>query len=375
MRQICYITGTRADFGLMHSTLSGIHGHSQLELSIAITGMHLDEKYGDTKAEVVGAGFQTYVVGNKEISSSRLAMAASVGDQVSGFSELFSDLQPTVILVLGDRGEMLAASIAALYLNIPVVHVHGGELSGTVDESIRHAISKLSHFHFVATETSKQRLIRMGEKPSNVFVTGAPGLDDIINIQVLSKDAMLNSLNLEIDQKILTVIFHPVVQDAELAGFQMQEVLFALPENCQVVILMPNSDAGGELIREKVKEFSLVRENVRSFTHISRETYLGLLAHSDVLIGNSSSGIIEAASFSTWVINIGDRQANRERNINTVDVEIKAEAIELSIISLLNKPRLILNNVYGDGKAGARITRLLSTIEINNETTKKRNAY
>ena len=374
MRHICYVTGNRADFGLIRSTLQKIDSHPQLKLSIAMTGMHLIAKYGSTKQDVVNAGFNTYIVDSKE-DSTQLSMAVSVGEQISGFSKLFSSLHPSIVLVLGDRGEMLAASIAALYLNIPVAHIHGGELSGTVDECIRHAISKLSHFHFVATQKSQQRLVRMGEKAANVMVTGAPGLDDIINVQIPAKTNLCDELVINPNGYILTVIFHPIVQDAELAGGQMEEVLSALPEDYQIVILMPNADAGAGLIRDKISEYSLARKNVTTAAHISRNLYLSLLAHSDVLIGNSSSGIIEAASFGTWVINIGGRQANRERNANTIDVEVEGIAIKRLINYVLTTTKLKPNNVYGDGQTGARITDLLLTVEINDETTKKCNSY
>ncbi|MGF1758907.1 UDP-N-acetylglucosamine 2-epimerase [Photobacterium sagamiensis] len=375
MRHICYVTGTRADFGLMRSTLDKIEQVSQLQLSVAITGMHLDSKFGNTKQEVISSGFNTYIVGNSEDDGSRLSMANAVGEQVRGFSQLFASLQPSIILLLGDRGEMLAAAIAALYLNIPVAHIHGGELSGTVDESIRHAISKLSHFHFVATEKSRDRLVRMGELASNVMVTGAPGLDDILNMELPGKSELFDFLTIKNSSRLLAVVFHPVVQDAELAGIQMEQVLAALPTNEQVVILMPNADAGGQLIRDKINEYSSSMDNVKVVTHLPRNLYLSLLAHCDVLIGNSSSGIIEAASFSTWVINIGERQANRDRNANTIDLNVDSKEINDAINQLLFKPEPISRNIYGDGKAGKRIAQLLWEINIDDNTTRKCNTY
>jgi GDP/UDP-N,N'-diacetylbacillosamine 2-epimerase (hydrolysing) len=375
MRHICYVTGTRADFGLMRSTLEKIENSPNLKLSIAVTGMHLDLKYGDTKQEVIELGVDTYIVEHNHEDGSRLAMASAVGEQVGGFSQLFSSLQPSIVLLLGDRGEMLAAAIAALYLNIPVAHVHGGELSGTVDESIRHAISKLSHFHFVATKNSRERLIRMGELESNVTITGAPGLDDILNMELPGKPELLKFLNINNSSLLLALVFHPVVQDADLAGKQMQQVLSALPISGHVVILMPNGDAGAQLIRQKITEYASLVDNVTVITHLPRNFYLSLLSHSDVLIGNSSSGIIEAASFGTWVINIGDRQVNRERNANTIDVRVNSLEIEAAINKVFINPELICQNVYGDGQGGYRIVELLSVLTLNDNTTRKCNAY
>lgn len=375
MRHICYVTGNRADFGLMSSTLEKINQSSQLKLSVAITGMHLDSKYGDTKQDVINFGFDTHIVESGIEDGSRLAMVNAVATQTSGFSELFTSLKPSVILLLGDRGEMLAAAIAALYLNIPVVHIHGGELSGTVDESIRHAISKLSHFHFVATEKSQERLIRMGEKKANVYVTGAPGLDDIINMSLPSKSELIEFLEIDNSITLLSVVFHPVVQDAEIAGEQMGMLLNSLPKSEQVVILLPNADAGGQLIRDKIFAHAKIHHNIKVVTHLPRNMYLSLIAHCDVLIGNSSSGIIEAASFSTQVINIGERQANRERNINTIDVELDEVEIKSAINKARNQKEMAINNVYGDGNTGHRICSLLSSLTIDDNTTRKCNAY
>lgn len=375
MRHICYVTGTRADFGLMSSTLTKINQSAQLKLSVAITGMHLDPKFGATKQEVINFGFDTHIVESGAEDGTRLAMVNAVAAQTSGFSELFSSLKPTVILLLGDRGEMLAGAIAALYLNIPVVHIHGGELSGTVDESIRHAISKLAHFHFVATKKSQERLLRMGEKKANVYITGAPGLDDIINMPIPIKSELIEFLAVDNPTSLLAVVFHPVVQDAEIAGEQISVLLSALPSNEQVVILMPNADAGGQLIRASIFSYANNRQNIKLVTHLPRNMYLSLIAHSDVLIGNSSSGIIEAASFSTNVINIGERQANRERNQNTVDVELDTREIRSAIQKALVQKKLVPGNVYGDGKAGNRISLLLSKLVIDANTTRKCNAY
>lgn len=375
MRHICYVTGTRADFGLMRSTLEKIEKHPQLQLSLAMTGMHLNPAFGDTKNEVLEAGHKTYVVNNCEEDGSRLAMASSVGQQIVGFSELFLSLKPSIILLLGDRGEMLAAATAALYFNIPVVHIHGGELSGTVDESIRHAISKLSHFHFVATHKSRERLIRMGEKSNTVVVSGAPGLDDILNADVPSIDVLRRSLKIKSRDRLLAVVFHPVVQDAEHAGKQMDVLLKGLPNDVQVIILAPNADAGTNNIKRTIIDYCEKNSNAMMISHLSRNMYLSLLSHCSVLIGNSSSGIIEAASFGTPVVNVGSRQANRERNENTFDVEVNTMAISNRIDDALVLPKLSHKNVYGDGKSGARITEMLLELKIDENTTRKCNAY
>ncbi|MCA6222231.1 UDP-N-acetylglucosamine 2-epimerase [Photorhabdus antumapuensis] len=375
MRKICYITGTRADFGLIQSTLTKINQHPELQLSLAVTGMHLDPKFGLTQKEIFACKLDTYVVDSCLNDDSRLSISCSISEQLKGLSILFTKLIPDLILVLGDRGEMLAAAIAALYMNIPVAHIHGGERSGTIDESIRHAISKLSHFHFVATNESKTRLIRMGEKEENIFITGAPGLDDILNIQLPTKGKIFNSLLLNPQEKLLTLIYHPVVQDAESAGEDIKKILNSIPQGLQTIILLPNADTGGNLIRSEIFKYATKRNNIKIVTHLHRELYLSLIAYSDVLMGNSSSGIIEAASFGTRVINIGERQNNRERNRNVIDVPIDTLLISNYLEESLSAEKIITSNIYGDGNAGERITNLLATLRLDNDITKKCNTY
>jgi GDP/UDP-N,N'-diacetylbacillosamine 2-epimerase (hydrolysing) len=359
----------------MSSTLTKINDAKDLKLSVAVTGMHLNPKFGETKKEVVNFGFDTHIVESVSEDGSRLTMVNAVATQTSGFSELFSSLNPSIILLLGDRGEMLAAAIAALYLNIPVVHIHGGELSGTVDESIRHAISKLSHFHFVSTKNSRERLIRMGEEEKNIYVTGAPGLDDIINTPTPNRGELIEFLEINNPITLLAVVFHPVVQDAEMAGQQTSTLLRALPVNQQIVILMPNGDAGGQLIHDEIFNYAKDHQNVKLIKHLPRNMYLSLIANCDVLIGNSSSGIIEAASFATRVINVGERQANRERNLNTFDVGLDTLEIKNAIQTILLDKKPTSENVYGDGHSGERICQLLSELVIDANVTRKCNAY
>ncbi len=375
MRRVCYISGTRADFGLMKSSLMQISDSKDLHLSVIATGMHLFEQYGHTLTEVQSCGFETHVVNVEETEASRKGMSLEVASQLTGFTQVLDELNPDVLLLLGDRGEMLAGAIAALYLNIPVVHIHGGERSGTVDELIRHALSKLSHFHFVATEESRTRLIKMGESEERVFVTGAPGLDEILGMDIPTKDVLMERLNIPDGSTLVSMVYHPVVQNAESAGEEVQKILDALPSDCNQVILMPNSDAGGYAIRERVKKHAESHNHVFVVNHLERELYLSLVKNSDVLVGNSSSGIIEAASFGTPVVNVGERQNNRERNTNTIDVITDTLAIKGAITDCLEGGRFDCVNRYGDGHAGAIMVQLLETLVIDDSTTRKSNAY
>ena len=376
MRKICYITGTRADFGLMTNALQAIEQDSDLELEIIVTGMHLLPKYGNTHKEISDSGFK--IVGNVEVDLSGASgsqMSIALGDQIIGITKVLEANEPDVILLLGDRGEMLAGAIVGIHLNIPVVHIHGGERSGTIDEPIRHAISKLSHYHFVTTKQSRDRLVKMGEIPDNIFITGAPGLDEVINSTFVDRKTVMDKYNLDHAKDFVMVLFHPVVQELLESGTQVKIILDALLKfEIQILILMPNSDAGSDSISDVINQYS-DRKNVEIIKHAPRLDYLSLIRESLVLVGNSSSGIIEAASFGTYVLNIGNRQKYRERNDNTVDVNFNSKEIEEEFAKLLNLKEQKFINKYGDGKASERITSLLKSILINATLMEKTNAY
>jgi GDP/UDP-N,N'-diacetylbacillosamine 2-epimerase (hydrolysing) len=375
-RHICYVSGTRADFGLMRSTLARIHHAPALALSVVATGMHLDPLYGHTVDEIEQAGFA--LAATIEVPTgppSGATMARHIGIITAGLVDAFEKIRPDAVLLLGDRGEMLAAAIAAIHLNLPIVHIAGGDRSGTVDEPVRHAISKLAHFHLTSTEASRERLVRMGEHPDRVLALGTPSLDDIVGAPVASREEVARELGLRPDRPFALMVFHPVLQDAENAGRESAAILAALDRaGLQTVALMPNSDAGSEAIRQALEEAS-TREGFVLKTHLPREAYLSVLANADLMIGNSSSGIVEAASFGTQVVNVGPRQALRERNANITDVGCDAVDIGAAIEQSLASGRLPAGNIYGDGRSGERIRRFLEEVELGPEVLRKVNAY
>lgn len=376
MRKVCYLTGTRADYGLMQSTLQAMHVHPKLSLSLLVTGMHLLPAYGETWREIAGSGLPIDAKVAVDLTgSSGAEMAIALGEQVLGFTQALLDQQPDLVLLLGDRGEMLAGAIAAMHLNIPIVHIHGGELSGTVDESIRHAISKLAHYHFTATKKSRERLIRMGEKPERIFVTGAPGLDAIYKVKLSERGALFGTYNLDPDKPLLMVLFHPVVQQADEAREQMCALLGAATESgMQSLVILPNADAGGQIITEVIRDYA-DRQQISTALHVSRGDYLSLLAYAEVMAGNSSSGIIEAASLNTPVVNVGDRQRCRERNANVIDVAPVKADIAAALASARKMSGQAWPNIYGDGRASERIVEHLVTISLAPEILEKVNAY
>lgn len=376
VRRICYLTGTRADFGLMASTLQRIHRDPRLSLNLVVTGMHLSEDYGLTVREIEAHGLDILARVPVDLSvASGSAMARNLATTLSGTVEALERARPDALLLLGDRGEMLAGALAAIHLGIPVVHLHGGERSGTVDEPVRHAISKLAHLHLVATEASRDRLIRMGEHGRFVRVTGAPGLDGLAELAGASRADLCTEEGLSPDRPIALFVYHPVLHELETAGQDaLASIDAVLDSGCQMVALMPNADAGSHAVREALK----ARQSpgrVVVHTHLPRPRFIAWVAACDVMVGNSSSGIIEAATFGTPVVNIGSRQNMRERNANVVDVSVDPQELRAAVASALRAGRLPATNCYGDGRAGERIIESLATFEPNTALMAKCNAY
>lgn len=375
-RRICYLTGTRADFGLMASTLRAIRDDPGLQLDLLVTGMHLSPDHGHTVDEIVAANLPIRSrVPVPLRPTTGATMARGIGLMTVGFVDALQDDPPDLLMLLGDRGEMLAGAIAALHLNLPILHIHGGERSGTVDEPVRHAISKLAHYHCVATAQSRDRLIRMGELATSVFVTGAPGLDGLAALPRETRDVLCRALALDPRRPVALLVFHPVVQEAEDAARAATTILDALrAHDCQVVALMPNADAGSDAIRQVLQSASS-RTGVQVLAHLERPRFAAWMAACDCMIGNSSAGIIEAATFGTPVLNLGSRQNLRERNANVVDVALQAEPIRQAIGDALRTRRHACANIYGDGAAGMRIVNLLRTLPLDGGLLAKTNSY
>lgn len=380
-RKIAVITGTRADYGIYHSVLRAIENHANLELRLIVCGMHLSPEFGMTINEIEKDGFKIEDKIDTILSSdSGSAMAKSIGITLMGLTQSLERIKPDVLLILGDRGEMMAGALAAIHMNIPVAHIHGGEVTGTVDESIRHSITKLSHIHFPANEDSKARIIKMGEKEENVYVVGAPGIDYIKNTKYLSREEVLNRFNLK-DDKIFILTQHPVTTEKDMVAWQIEETLSAIAElGVQTIISYPNSDNGGREIIKAIEKYREKYDFLKVFKNLSQVEYLSLLNTADAMIGNSSSGIIEAPSFKLPVINIGTRQQGRLRACNIVDVGYNKKEI-LSAINIVlcnkefNKMLQECKNPYGDGNSGIKIADILSKIHINSEFIQKRITY
>ncbi len=375
-RRVIYLSGTRADFGLMQSTLQRIAATPRLGVQVAVTGMHLSSAHGGTIGEIRASGLPVCAELPLDMDTrSAGSMAVAVADCLSGLTPLLMRERPDFLLLLGDRGEMLAGAIAALHVGIPTVHVHGGERSGTVDEPVRHAISKLATYHFVATPGSRERLVRMGEDSTRIFVTGAPGLDGLSQLGEMARQDCLRSLGLSPAGAFALALFHPVVQQAGQARAQAQALLHALQAVAlPVVWLEPNADAGSLEILAALDATALPAGSLR-VRHLPRPLFAAALRHCDVLVGNSSAGIIEAATFGTPVVNIGQRQRLRERNANVIDVPADGAPIEAGLRAALNHGRWPCDNLWGDGHAGERIASLLANLPAGAQLLEKVNSY
>jgi len=288
-----------------------------------------------------------------------------------------ANIKPDILLVLGDRSEMLAGAIAATYLGIPIAHIHGGDISGNVDEPVRHAITKLAHIHFPATQESAQRIIKMGEEPWRVHVVGAPGLD-LISTVLAQNEQIGKKYKLDLNKPLLIVIQHSVVTEANQASAQIVETLEAIKElGHQTVIIYPNADAGGRRMIDVIKRYEDC-SFIKVFESIPHMDYLKILSMARAIVGNSSSGIIEAPSLGVSVVNIGNRQFGRQRGQNVIDVDYKKEEIIRAVRGILNrtcKNKLPVDNIYGDGKAGERIAKVLSETVLEERLLKKRMTY
>nr|WP_320161319.1 UDP-N-acetylglucosamine 2-epimerase [uncultured Methanoregula sp.] len=379
-RKILYISGTRADFGLMTTVLKKIDTHPHLSLEIVATGMHLMEEFGMTVQEIQDAGFSVRRIDAKIEGDNTASMVRFIGNFLQQLGIELQANRPDMILVLGDRGEMLAGAIAGSYMNIPVVHIHGGEISSTVDDITRHAITKLSHIHLAATEESAHRIARMGEDPSRIFIVGAPGLDELHMINPISQDILTARYGIDPEMPLILVLQHPVSQEACLAADQIKNTLDAVLETGeQAIIIYPNADAGGS---EMIRVIHSYKPNkfIRIVKNIPHNDFLSLLRISSVLVGNSSSGIIEAPSLGIPVVNIGTRQWGRQRAQNVIDTGYEKDQIAAAIRKALTDATFIkevrlCRNPYGDGKSADKIIKILNEIRIDAALLQKRMTY
>lgn len=366
-RKICVVTGSRADYGLLRWVMQGIKDDPELYLQVIATGMHLSPTFGLTYRVIEDDGFR--VDAKVEIlgaSDSPEAIAESMALALAGSARAFSELKPDLVVVLGDRFEIFAATAAALVAKIPVAHLHGGETTtGAYDEAFRHSITKMSHLHFVATDEYRSRVIQLGESPKNVYLVGGVGIDSIKNLPLLTREELEAQLGIEFGAKSLLITFHPVTLDAESAEQQMKELLAALSHlhDTTLIFTMPNADTGGHALIKMIEEFVDQNKNASVFTSLGQLKYLSCIANVDGVVGNSSSGLTEVPTFKIGTINIGDRQLGRLQATSVINCEPIEKDIMRSIEKLYSidfkLDLVVAKNPYGEGGASARVVRVL----------------
>lgn len=372
--KVAVMVASRANYGRIKSVLQAIKEHEELELQLIVSASALLYRYGQVVDVISQDGFDISAKVYSIVEGENLTtMAKSTGLGIIELATLFENLMPDIVLTVADRFETMATAIAASYMNIPLAHTQGGEVTGSIDESVRHAITKLSHLHFSATEQSKERVIKMGEETHRVFNTGCPAIDAIAHIDLSLPKGFFETHggvgnNIDINKPYLVVLQHPVTTEFGSGINQIRETLAAISElNMQTVWLWPNVDAGSDDISKGLRMF---RERNRDFPiHFFRnfpvEDYARLIKNSACLIGNSSSGIREGAYLGVPVVNIGTRQNNRERGENVIDVPYEQEAITSAIRAQLKHGTYEKNSLFGDGESGKRIADLLATQKVS----------
>jgi GDP/UDP-N,N'-diacetylbacillosamine 2-epimerase (hydrolysing) len=373
-RKICIVTGTRAEYGLLFWLMKEIENDENLEFQIIVTGMHLSPEFGLTYKEIE----KDFKIDKKiEMilsSDTSIGISKSMGLAQISFSEAYEELKPDILVVLGDRYEIFSAVSSAMISKIPIVHLHGGETTeGSIDESIRHSITKMSHLHFTANKEYRNRVIQLGEQPKNVFNVGGLGIENIKRLNLLSKEEFEKSINFKLNKKNIIVTFHPVTLETLTAKEQFKSLLDAIDtlKNTNIIFTKANSDIDGRVINSMIDDY--VKENSNKsvkFKSLGQLRYLSALQYVDAMIGNSSSGLIEAPSFKIGTINIGDRQKGRIMAKSVISCNsLKNDIIngfEILYSKKFQKKLKDIKNPYGDGCSSKKIVDVLKKIDLDN---------
>ena len=372
-RKICVVTGTRAEYGLLRWLMDGINQSSKLELQIIATGMHLSPEFGLTYKEIENDGFKIDRKVEMLLSSDSLnGIVKSMGLGMIGFSDALEDLNPDLLLVLGDRYEIFSAVSASMVSRIPVAHLHGGEATeGLIDEPIRHSITKMSHLHFVANTEYRKRVIQLGEQPDRVFLVGGLGIDNIVKLNLLDRKELEQALGFKLGSKNLMITFHPVTLEDSTSDEQMQELLAALGKlkDTHLIFTMPNADTDGRILFKLIEDFVERHPYSKAFTSLGQLRYLSCIKHVDGVVGNSSSGLLEVPSFKIGTINIGDRQRGRIMADSVIDCGPTRKSIGDALKRLYStdfqKTLKTVVNPYGTGGASEAIVKKLEDISLS----------
>jgi len=373
-RRICVVTGSRAEYGILQGLIKEIQESQVLELQLVVAGMHLSPEFGLTYREIEQDGFRiSRTVDMQLTSDTSVGIARSLGLGTIGFGEAFHALKPDLLVLLGDRFELLAAASAALVALIPIAHIHGGELTeGAYDDAIRHSITKMAHLHFTASEAYSSRVKQLGEQPTKVFCVGALGIDNIVRLPLLRKDEVEKYIGLSLKGKSLLVTWHPETLRPERTCEDFQNLLDVLRtyESINIIFTKSNADNEGRRINQMIDEFvSLFPDNVVAYTSLGQLRYLSTLKYVSGVVGNSSSGIIEAPSLQKGTVNIGNRQLGRLRAKSVIDSQPDVTSIQNAIERLFSREFQsalpTVSNPYGEGDVASKIVSVLETCSLD----------
>ena len=375
MRKIAVFTGTRAEYGLMSALIKGIDESSYAELALIVGGMHLSPEFGYTVSEIQSDGIPVSVKLEFLVSSETpVGISKSMGLAIISAAEYFERERPHILVLLGDRFEAMAVAQAAMIARIPIAHIHGGEITeGAIDESIRHSITKMSHLHFAATDAYVKRIHQLGENPDNIFNSGAPGIDNIKNLELLTKEELSESLEFNLNKKYILVTHHPVTLSADSGIEGLSNLLSILDEypDYQLIISYPNADTKSRVIIELLEKYYL-KDKKRTFLtrSLGARRYLSAVKHCELVVGNSSSGLIEAPTLGVPTVNIGDRQKGRIHGDSVLNCDDSAASIRRTIVHALSSDFRQLSknakNPYGDGQSSGKILDMLIKFPLEN---------
>ncbi len=373
MRTIAVISGSRADAGLLMGLMNTIREHPLLDLQLFVTGMHLSEQHGFSYRELEKNGFSiTAKVTTSLTDNSPQGNARALAEGIIGFTEVLHKFQPDIVLLLGDRFEILAAAETAMMLQIPLAHLHGGELTlGAIDDAIRHSISKMAQLHFTATDRYRQRLIQMGEQPERVYNTGATAVDNILTIPLLNKQQLEQELKISLIDKLFLITWHPETINADILSglIELCAALKEFPEH-QVIFTKANADSGGEQINQALQHYVQQNSNYSLFSSLGIQNYLSLVKIAALVLGNSSSALLEVPVLKKASVNIGHRQDGRYKPESVIDCASNRKHIVQAILSACSsehkKRCQNMELPYGDGHSCAKITRILAEVDLSN---------
>lgn len=383
MQKIAVITGIRADYGILYPILKEIKKRKKLKLQLIVAGAHLSHEFGYTIKDIEQDGFKVDAKVDMLLSDDTGArMARSIGVGVLEFTQVFEMLEPEVTIVLGDREEMFAAAIASLCLDIPVAHIHGGEVGtgGHIDESIRHALTKFAHLHFAATQKSAERIKKFGEEPWRIHFVGAPFMDNLKLKKITPPKELCEKFKIDLKKPLILLVQHPLAIEAKKSKEQMEKTMKAVASfKLPTIAIYPNADAGGQGIIETIKKFEKY-PFIAAYKNFSPPDYLGILKIASVLVGNSSSGIIEAPAFHLPAVNIGPRQLGREMSQSVINVDYNEEAIKNAIQKCLFDKAFLkvaknCDNFYGSGNVAKKIIDTIEKTKLDGKLLHKKMTF